>query len=59
MLVLVGLVLVLLLGLLMSELGRDDDVDDVPVIGYMTQHGWVQKKGPSAVNKGSRDIHRM
>ncbi len=32
---------------------------DQEVIGHMTQHGWVQRKGPSAVHRASRNIHRM
>jgi hypothetical protein len=47
---LIGVVLCLILAVPVSK-------RETPVIGKMTQHGWVQKKGPCVVKRSSRNLH--
>ena len=55
-LLLVGALLCVVLSAKYDSKGKAKDQE---VIGLSTQHGWVQRRGPSAVNRSSRNVHRM
>ena len=57
MVIVAALLIAAALCLVLAIPGTSEEQDE-EVIGTSTQHGWVQKKGPSAVNKASHNIHR-